>query len=186
MSNKIALLLPVVFLITLFLSCDPKPTTESEKLIFLPDSLPGLDNNLWFDNISLPTAKSKMIVFLDSLGCSCRINYLVDYNLFWEYSELLGVSNFVPIVIVATRQNNFNEIITDLKFSRYNGTVFIDSLNVFQSCNESYVNKGQWSVYLTDAHCKVILFDNPLRDSKVWIQYRKVIESLLNNESIKD
>ena len=147
MSNKIALLLPVVFLITLFLSCDPKPTTESEKLIFLPDSLPGLDNNLWFDNISLPTAKSKMIVFLDSLGCSCRINYLVDYNLFWEYSELLGVSNFVPIVIVATRQNNFNEIITDLKFSRYNGTVFIDSLNVFQSCNESYVNKGQWSVY---------------------------------------
>ena len=37
MSNKIALLLPVVFLITLFLSCDPKPTTESEKLIFLPE-----------------------------------------------------------------------------------------------------------------------------------------------------
>ena len=51
MSNKIALLLPVVFLITLFLSCDPKPTTESEMLIFLPE--PAQDPKI----VSMPSCK---------------------------------------------------------------------------------------------------------------------------------
>lgn len=179
--KSIARVIVIVFVVSLS-SCNwvQKPMGVQDCII-LPDSLPRMFGPKCLAESSLPESNSKMIVFLDSLGCSCRIAYLVDYNLFVDYSEFMGEDSFVPIVIVATRVDNREEIIQELGFSRFMGYLFVDSLNFFESNNASLVRKAGWSIYLTDSSGKMFSAENPLNDHQTWNRWRVQIESLNNH-----
>lgn len=143
------------------------PSTGKLEEIILVDSLPLLSGNK-LTLAPLPQSPARMFIYLDSIGCSCRISYLVDYNLFIDYSELIGEEHFVPFVIASIRTNDSRNVVELLQYSRFNGQIFVDSAGVVCKNNPAMVTDGDWGVYPLDPEGRIARSGNPISDKALW------------------
>lgn len=157
--------------------CEP-PSAEKLEKIILVDSLPLLSGNKQ-TLAPLPEGPARMFIYLDSTGCSCRISYLVDYNLFIEYSELIGKAHFIPFVIASIRTNDSRNVVELLQYSRFNGQIFVDSVGVVCKNNPAMVTDGDWGVYLLDSQGGIARSGNPISNKELWSSYKMAIDSLI-------
>lgn len=163
-------LLPFSFL--LLLGCVPKKTNYEiivnrwlNRNIEFPSSLScnvhGKD--------SLLAADFKILFFLDSIDCVCKLN-LYQYQALIEKCQQDSL-NVVPIILIAT--SDFEKLNEEIVSRNFSYPIFYDFDNEFNKINE--LPPYLFQTFLLNEENKVQLIGSPIGNSKMWELYKKTI-----------
>lgn len=178
------MIVPVLVCLLTAVQCDSSHSSgqgSGSSHFHLVDSLPRLQLKKTVKE-ALPSAPARMVIYLDSIGCTCRTDYLVCYNQFVDYSQLLGEDSFSSFVIYSVRLKDKRDIIEALQYSRFEGPMFVDSSGVIPTLNDSLnLEEGGWNVFLIDKKDSIIMSGVPDPDTNPWPYWQMKIDSLIQS-----
>ena len=167
----------IITIITLF-SCqknDPKAIQQVKqwqgKEIYFPDSLTSRIMGKDTSCTELFNKDYKILVFVDSTDCTeCKLQL-------YEWSKLINNSqqyNDKLSIIFIIHTPNPKNIDIICKKNKFNYPLFYDKKNITNTLNH-FPKEIEFQTFLLDKNNHVIIIGNPIKNTKMWNLYMKII-----------
>jgi len=127
----------------------------------------------------------KILLYVDSLGCtSCRLN-LSDWKMIMEESDTIFFRKPDFVFIFQPKKDGLTELQSILKQKGFRYPVFIDSENEMSNLN-IFPSNPDYLCFLLDGNNNVLLVGNPSHNTGIWALYKKVIRNINESDTIKE
>lgn len=169
MRNKVVCWLFCCLVLWSFSSCKGPKQREIERLtkewygkeLFFPKELTATvmgDSNVVYSESDYMRTTRKIVFYADTLGCvSCDLN-LLEWMDFMELADSVTCQDISFFFYFAPK--NVKEIVSTLRFERFDVPVFIDYGREFEKLNPLPENQ-LFRTFLLDENNKIVLIGNP-------------------------
>ena len=124
--------------------------------------------------IDLYSESYKILLYVDSVGCtSCKFN-LVDWKSIMNESDTIFIQKPEFIFIFQPKKNGEKELHTVLRNNGFRHPVFVDKENQVYRINK-FPSNPDYQCFLLDKDNKVVMVGNPSLIKGIWSLYKKVI-----------
>jgi hypothetical protein len=124
--------------------------------------------------IDLYTDNYKIMLYVDSIGCtSCRLD-LFDWKRIMEESDTVFIRKPEFVVFFQPKRRNDLEFQTLIRQKRFFHPVFIDTENEIGKLNK-FPSNLEHQCFLLDKDNKVIMIGNPAFNRSIWTLYKRII-----------
>jgi hypothetical protein len=136
------------------------------KTIVFPDIKPFcLSAN---DSLFIPSNQYKILFYSDSLGCTQCSLRLLEWKSHIE--DIGSKADFLFYIHPKTERT----LLLDLKSTKFNYPVFIDTANLLYNTNKLPDNP-MFQCFLLDQNNKILAIGNPTRNPHIWELYKEII-----------
>ena len=123
----------------------------------------------------------KIIVFVDSTECySCTLK---DLNLWNDYvKDTIFYNKYINYYFIfSSKKNDISYIYSTIEKRGFPFPVLVDSANVFEKENPQIPHDPRFHVFLLDKENKIRLVGNPLKNKKISIMLKQMLDSVSIN-----
>lgn len=118
-----------------------------------------------------------MILYNDSLSCSlCQIHQLYNKIPIYDLADSLGT--FTVMTILSPTQDEYLDVITELKERDFDFPVYIDQSGDFRRINAGIPKDNRFHCFLIDRDGKPIFVGNPISNDLLWNLFCKTLNNL--------
>ena len=124
--------------------------------------------------VDLYTDNYKVILYVDSLGCtSCRLK-LAEWNKIMRESDSVFVRKPEFVFFFQPKKREEKEMQSIFRQNGFKHPVFIDKENEIGKMNQ-FPSNPEYQCFLIDKSNKVLLVGNPSLVSGIWLLFKRVI-----------
>lgn len=146
------------------------------QTIVLPDNMQPVLNGRGVSNLNLIDATVKLVVWIDSIGCtSCALQHLDPWYDITSYTNPFGDKAKV-LFILSPKYSDRNSIDRSTTLFRY--PMYIDRECRFPALNPTLPKDPRLHVFLLDHENRVVLVGSPIGNKNLWELYKQQIEHL--------
>ena len=154
------------------------------KTIQFPNNLYCTSMGENYPCIDLYSDKYKILLYVDSLGCtSCHLK-LSEWKRIMAESDSLFSRKIEFILFFQPKKVDKEELQIIFKENEFNHPVFIDQNIEIDKLNK-FPSKIEYQCFLIDNDNRVIAIGNPSLNHEIWILYKKIIEEKMNENNIR-
>lgn len=166
-----------IFILVFFIctSCGHREK-EFRKVMKFPENAVVINLSKGQDEIIIGEQKMKIVVFVDSTGCTgCKLQ--LDA---WKYymEEIREKYNDKLMFMFYLQPRNLDELLFVLESEEFHHPIYIDNNKWFGKINHIYSDE----VFLLDENNHILAKGNPLESSNKKSVYAKIINSKLEEE----
>lgn len=149
------------------------------QTITFPDKLQPVINGRATTNLNLLDAEIKLVVWMDSTGCtSCALQHMDPWYDITNYIGQFGEKVKV-IFILSPKYENRKSIDISTMLFRY--PMYIDRDYNFPVLNPTLPKDRRLHVFLLNRKNQVILIGNPIGNEALWDLYKQQIDTILHD-----
>ena len=124
--------------------------------------------------VDLYTDNYKILLYVDSLGCtSCRLN-LLDWKKVMQESDSVFIRKPEFVFIFQPKKSDEKALQNIFRVNGFNHPVFIDKENRIDIINQ-FPSSLDFQCFLLDKDNKVIMIGNPSINTGIWTLYKRII-----------
>ena len=168
--------------IILFCSCKKNNSSIVQKIvkewtgkeIQFPPNLECMTKDSVIDCLETSTANYKILLYVDSLGCtSCRTK-LVEWKKLISETDTLFEDKLDFLFVFQPKYRGLKEFKILLKNNGFDYPVFVDVKNEIMRLN-NFPKEPEYQCFLLDEENKVVMVGNPVLNPAIWELYKKII-----------
>ena len=117
--------------------------------------------------ITKPGAEFKMVIYIDSSGCSpCAIDRLYQWNN-WIKSPEYNQDTLDFIFIVAPKRDQLEDVRLTVDYCGLQKPVFIDTTYVFRQINKYIPDNKRFHTFMLDRNDSIVVVGNPFENEQL-------------------
>ena len=155
----------------------------SNICIHIPNDMEVVENGVMLQEYQYKQSlKPKLIFYYNNQGCNaCKISHIYDlYKLF----DMNDSESFDILIIVAPAVQQYEDVITQVKYQRHCFPIYIDKKNEFISMNSKLSNDSRYHTFLLDKNNRIILIGNPVYSTDMWNLFKTTLDNMLTHDGI--
>lgn len=181
-------LLFVIGGIIMFLGCSRHKVRRDlaslhNTYIHIPNNMEVVENGIMLQEYQYKhSLRPKLIFYYNNQGCNaCKISHIYDLQKLFDMndSELFDI-----LIIVAPEVQQYEDVITQVKYQRHNFPIYIDKKNEFISINSKLPNDSRYHTFLLDKNNRIILIGNPMYSTEMWNLFKTALDNILAHDGI--
>lgn len=150
-----------------------------DQEITFPDKLQPVLNGRIASNLNLLDAEIKLVVWIDSTGCtSCALQHMDPWYDVTDYTSQFGAK--VKVIFILSPKYRDRQSI-DLSTMLFRYPLYIDRDYNFPELNPDLPKDRRLHVFLLNRKNQVVLVGNPIGNDELWSLYKQQIDALLEN-----
>lgn len=149
------------------------------QTVMFPDKLQPVLNGRATTNLNLLDAEIKLVVWMDSTGCtSCALQHMDPWYDITNYTSQFG-EKIKVIFILSPKYEDRKSI--DLSTMLFRYPMYIDRDYSFPALNPTLPKDRRLHVFLLNRKDQVILIGNPIGNDALWDLYKQQIDIMLQD-----